>query len=402
MSKGNAPVELNFDNYANNEAKKVFFYKIGLIGPSRVGKTSIIAALLDEAQAALAGTPVSIEPFVDQDGTSSTKDRITNTILDIKSGLDYSSFEPTGMGTADPFIFDLVMKVSATEEKNQAQLRLAILDYPGGWLNTSSKGNIGQKTWEKCQNWIFDSSVIIVPIDANLIMEVNNQKTSKASRKLLQVEEVKSLVVPWAKRRKEKGESGLLLFVPVKCETYFSDNGGNNDKSKQLYDRIQNFYGDVIEAAKQEMSVKVGEQQPTSQSTGLIERAKGFMSKMLRPTPPSYSIEYHPVDTIGCIELANANWEENTNGQLSLNCQYLVRNVSNSQPQLKRNGTLGLLNSICKQIVENRQNSGIFTRLKDLLLDKNKLLADAINKLSQQKPGPRFKEIAKGNIAKRG
>ena len=70
----------------------------------------------------MAGTPVSIKPFVDSDGNSPTKDRIRNTILDIKAGLDFSSFQPTGMGTADPFIFDLVMTIAGgNEEKNQAK-----------------------------------------------------------------------------------------------------------------------------------------------------------------------------------------------------------------------------------------------------------------------------------------
>ena len=398
-------MEINFDNYASNEAKKIF-YKIGLIGPSRVGKTSIIAALLDEAQVALAGTPVSIKPFVDSDGNSPTKDRIRNTILDIKAGLDFSSFQPTGMGTADPFIFDLVMTIAGgNEEKNQAQLRFTILDYPGGWLEKPPQGDIGQQTWGKCKKCIEESSVIIVPIDANLIMEVNNQETRKASLELLEVEEVKDLVRDWAKGRITMGESGLLLLVPVKCETYFNDNGGDNDKSEELYKSICNFYSDVIKAVEQEMSVKEEEPEEIPQSTDFIGKFKKDMSKVLisKPSkPPSYSIEYHPVDTIGCIELANANWEENINGQLSLNCEYLVRNPGNSQPELKRFGNIGLLNSICKQIVENRQNSRIFTRLWDWFFDKNKLLADAINMLSQQKPEPRFKEIAKGNIAKKG
>ena len=403
MSKGNAPLELNFDNYASNEAKKILFYKIGLIGPSRVGKTSILAALLDEAQAALAGTCVSIKPFVDANGDSPTKDRIRNTILDIKAGLDFSSFQPQPMGTADPFIFDLVMAIAGgNEEKNQAQLRFAILDYPGGWLDKPPQGDIGQQTWEKCKAWIEDSSVIIVPIDANLIMEVNNQQTSKASRELLQVFEVEQLARDWAKGRFNKRESGLLLFVPVKCETYFNDNGGDNDKSQELYDRIHNFYSDVIKAVEQEMSVKQGEREEIPQPTGFIGQLKEGMSKVLSSEPPSYSIEYHPVDTIGCIELANANWKENINGQLSLNCEYLVRNPNNSQPELKRFGNIGLLNSICKQIVENRQNSGIFTRLWDWLSNNGRLLADAINKLSQQNPSLRFKQIAKGNIANRG
>ena len=216
--------ELNFTKYANNEADNIFFYKIGLIGPSRVGKTSIIAALLDEAKTFLAKSGVSITPFVEEDGTSSTKERIRSTILDIEAGLDFCSFEPTGIGTAEPFIFDLVMSLDQDEEKNKGQLRLAILDYPGGWLKDAPPGDMGQKTWEKCQKWLRDSSVIIVPIDATLVMEADNKDRAKAARELLQVWEVEELLGEWAKGRWNQRESGLLLLVPVKCETYFNDN----------------------------------------------------------------------------------------------------------------------------------------------------------------------------------
>ncbi len=386
---------LNFANYVSDEGKKIFFYKIGLIGPSRVGKTSIVAALLDEAKAALAQSYVSIAPFVDEDYISPTKERIRNTILDIEAGLDFSTFEPTGRGTADPFIFDLVMTIATGEE--EAQLRLAILDYPGGWLENPPQGR--QKEWDNCQQWIQESSVIIVPIDANLIMEADNMDRAKASRELLEVSRVEELVGGWAKGRWSKGESGLLLFAPVKCETYFDDNGGKKNKSEELYKRICKYYISVIEAAKQEMSEK---EEATEETTRQNDIVKTIKQKLSPPKPSTYTIEYHPVDTIGCIELATANWEYNDKGELTLNCQYLVRNGNNFAATRKPLGAIGLLNSICKQMVENRQNSGIFRRFGDWFLGTDKLLANAINKLSQQKPGSRFKQIASGNIAKRG
>ncbi|WP_414622751.1 hypothetical protein [Calothrix sp. CCY 0018] len=373
-------VKLNFENYANDKAKKVFFYKIALIGPSRVGKTSIVAALLEEAKEALAQTGVSIAPFINEDRTSPTKERIRNTILDIEAGLDFSNFQPTGMGTADPFIFDLVMSLARKKENNASQLRFAILDYPGGWLTEPPPR--GQDTWKKCEKWVEDSSVIIIPIDANLIMEADNEHRAKASRELLQVLEVETLVRKWAIARREKADSGLVLFVPVKCETYFNDNGGIYDYSDKLYKRIEVFYRHAIKAVELELSEK---------KSASIKKSKSS----------SYKIEYHPIDTIGCIELEDAVWK-NTDGKLSLKCEYLVRNISNSSPVRKPLGTIGLLNSICKQIVENRQDSNLFTRFWDWLNDNDLLLNNAISKLSKQLPSSRFKQIANGNIAKKG
>ena len=388
--------ELNFDSYVNDDSQQRFFYKIGLIGPSRVGKTSIVAAILEEAKAALAQTGVSIKAYQDEDGVSPTKDRIDNTILEIKSGLESEEFKPTSKGTEEPFIFDLVMTIAdQKKEKNKAQLRFAILDYPGDWFSNQVPSERQKNAWENCQKWIQESSVIIVPIDANLVMEANrskDSKTSKASQKWLEVSGVEEFLRDWAKGRYGKQESGLLLFVPVKCETYFNDNGGDKDQGQELYERICHFYSDAIEAVKQEMSEKPS--QPNE--------SRGWLENIFSPKIPTYTIEYHPVDTIGCIELANAHWEpDQTSGREKLVCQYLVRNAGGSFPKVKRLGNIGLLGSMCKQIVENRQNSGIFQRLWDGLSGKNKLLGDAISKLAQQKPTSRFKQIDNGDIARK-
>ncbi len=386
--------ELDFNKYVSKEDSNVFFYKIGIIGPTRVGKTSIIATLLDQAQKSLAQTGVSIKPFEEKDENgnliSETKARINQTTSVIEAGLKFCEFAPTGRGTSEPFIFDLVMTITRQNQQNkQSQLRLAILDYPGGYLTNPT----GQ--WEDCRTWIHDSSIIIVPIDSNLVMEADSSSRYQTSQTLLEVQQVKELVRDWAKTRWDKGESGLLLFVPVKCETYFNDNGGREDKSEQLYEEIHDFYAEVIDAAKQEMA---GETQPTSESNGW----GNLLSKMFNPKNPTYSIEYHPVDTIGCIELKNARWEQDEDEELSLECEYMVRNPSTSRPKRNPLGADGILFSICKQMVENRQNSRIFRRFWDWLGGRNKLLAEAINKLSEQERSVRFKQIDKGNIAKKG
>ena len=399
--------ELDFKTYVNDDSQQRFFYKIGLIGPSRVGKTSIVAAILEEAKAALAKTGVSINPYEDEYGISATKERIKNTILDIESGLDFGEFQPTGMGTADPFIFDLVMTIAdQKKENNKAQLRFAILDYPGGWF--SNQVPLGREAeWKNCKKWIQDSSVIIIPIDANLIMEANSPDESKASRQWLEVFEVKELLRDWARGRYNKQESGLLLFVPVKCETYFNDNGGNKDQGQQLYEGICKFYSGAIDAVKQEMSEKQDQDSQADEDRSLWQRIGDQIrdfNDTLNPKNPTYTIEYHPVDTIGCIELANADWElDQTSGRETLVCQYLVRNAGGSFPKVKRLGNIGLLGSMCKQIVENRQNSGIFHKFLDWSSGKNKLLVNAIYKLAQQKQSSRFKQIDNGDIAqKRG
>ena len=394
--------ELNFSEYINQENSNVFFYKIGIIGPSRVGKTSIIATLLDQAQDALAQTGISIKAFEEKDENgnlmSETKERIKTTKSQINSGLRFCEFNPTGRGTTDPFIFDLVMKITRQNQSNQfSQLRLAILDYPGNAPKDSNQD------WEKYQAWIHDSSAIIVPIDSNLVMEVENKDHYEASQTSLQVQLIEEVVRDWAKIRWEKQESGLLLLVPVKCETYFDDNGGQEDKSEQLYEETCDFYKNVISAVETEMAEKThpsSNDYPVRDNSYTFREVLSRISKKLNPKKPTYSIEYHPVDTIGCIELKNASWRKDEKGELFLDCEYIIRNPSNSK-QRTPFGADGIIYSICQQMVENRQNSFIFRRLWDWLGGNNKVLANAINQLSQKPQSRRFKQIKKGNLGRK-
>lgn len=383
--------ELDFKKYVSkDENENIVFYKIGIIGPTRVGKTSIIATLLDQAQYALAQTGVSIKPFEEKDENgnliSETKERINKTISEIEAGLKFCEFKAVGRGTSEPFIFDLAMTITRQNKQNkQAQLRLAILDYPGGYITNPT----GQ--WEDCKEWICDSSVIIIPIDSNLVMEADNRNHYQASQDLLGVREVEYLVRDWAQNRWKEKQSGLLLFVPVKCETYFNDNGGREDKSEKLYKGIQDFYARVIKAAQQEL---IEEKTPSSDSN----RLQKLVSKMFKSQNSTYSIEYHPVDTIGCIELKNAYWRQDGNEELSLDCEYMVRNPNSYKPQINPLGTDSILYSICEQMVEDRQNSRVLQRFWDWLGGKNKLLGETINQLSQQERSKRFKRINKKTI----
>ena len=399
--------ELDFNKYTNQQNSNTFFYKIGIIGPARVGKTSIISTLLDQAKDALAQTGVSIKPFEEKDEKgnlmSKTKDKIERTKSAIDSGLKFGEFEPTERATISPFIFDLAMTITRQNQSNEpSKMRFAMLDYPGNLLFDNKKSESQRDKYEKCKAWIHDSSVIIVPIDSNLVMEVEKKEHYEASQELLQVREVEELVRDWAKARWEKQESGLLLLVPVKCETYFDDNGGTEDKSEELYQEIKEFYEDIINAAEKEMKEK---EQPTSNSaTGNSYTLTEMLSMIFgikSPKKPTYSIEYHPVDTIGCIELKNAKWEKYQDGKLFLDCEYIIRNPTTSKPKRKPLGADGIIYSIFQQIIENRQSSGIFPRLWDWLGGSNEVLAYAIYKLSQKPRVSRFKQIKKGNVGEK-
>lgn len=374
---------IDFSNYLDDPKKLKKVIKIAMIGPSRVGKTSIIAALLDEAKTALAQSDVSINPFTDEDGSSPTQARISNTLTEIDAGLECGKFEPTGVGTAYPFIYDLQMYVTQ-EAKSESKkvIRFAILDYPGGWFTNPPTDSEDAKLWKACQQWIEDSSILIVPIDSNLVMQANSDDKKKRAREILGVSSgTKDLIEVWAKTRWSSQTSALLLFAPVKCESYFEDNGGKLDEAEKLYKLILMYYNDAIKSAIKEMSNQNGQK---------IDYKK-----------PTYSIEYHPIDTIGCIEIASATWKLDAEMKPeNLYCDYLVRNPDGEIPCRKPFGTIGLLISICKQIITiKEQEKGWLQKFFGPLFDH--LLVKAISNLSKLKYGPRVKIINEGNLGER-
>ncbi len=338
----------------NNQATAIK-YKIGIIGPTRVGKTSMITALLEQGQQLLAGTAVSIE------GVGKTKARIHRYLNELQGSLIAGEFNPGAMsGTQEPSKIELEMSVG------KSKLTWAILDYPGGWIDGDTRPQERENDWKQCQEWIKESIALLVPIDAAVVMESTTKKELQNASITLQIAQAETVARHWAKGRITNNEPGLLILVPVKCETYFSDNGGRKDKSAELFDRIQEFYQGLLTVVRQE-----------------IDRAPN------KPKP-EISIQYHPIDTIGCVEIKRTEWTQRDKNLL-FEAEYLVRRPRQRCPR----GADGLLISICRHIVslEKNKNSRLWNRFWRWITGEEKELKKTIEKLQAQPLGTRVKKL---------
>jgi hypothetical protein len=246
-------------------------FKIGIIGPSRVGKTTLIATLLRDAQRMLEGSPTRIEA---DDGA--TQARIDDHDNELQGALRSGRFRNHALkGTEEPFGFKLRLEPG----NGAASLRFDVLDFPGAWVTSQLPEHVAG--WKECRAWIESSRVLLVPIDATLLMETQFEEHEQVLNKLLTMAQVEKVVRMWAKQRQQQAaEPAMLLLCPVKCETYFADNGGLRNASRRLLDRVRQVYASVISAAKGEA--------------------------------PHVQIAYAPVDTLGCVELISADWEEDS------------------------------------------------------------------------------------------
>lgn len=292
-------------------------YKIGMVGPSRVGKTSLITALLRDGQRLLEGTPVSMRAI----GTPTQK-RLNQHRRDLDGALLAGEFDAGALGgSQEQFTFQLLLDPGVPG----AGIELQLLDYPGGWLDPDNRPPGAEAQWEECERFLEQCSVLVVPVDAAVLMEATATSHLRAVPTILAIPQVTDVVRLWLKRRNERpDEPALLLLCPVKCESYFADNGGRRDLSATLLQWVRKVYQQVIEAVPNE-------------------------AREVR----SIRTVYCPVDTIGCVEIVRAEWlpEPDRPGALNFLAHYGVR-PPGVQSIL---GTEDVMVALCRQLVGARQ-----------------------------------------------
>jgi hypothetical protein len=295
---------------SNNE----FIFKIGILGPTRVGKTSLIAAVLQNSKELLSGTQVSMTPF---DGK--TEKRLSQHYKELEGSIHAGEFHSGAVsGTEESFTYELHLDPCLD---GAAGIRFSLLDYPGGWIDASRRPAGREDEWKRCKQWIKDSSVLLIPIESAVMMENSNSTHRQVVPTILNAHDVASVARDWAKARATHPQDpALLIFCPVKCESYFSDNYGRIDRSKELFLRFEKYYHEVLEAAKNETS--------------------------------NLQVLYAPVDTIGCCEITDTKWHT-MESEPSFSATYRVR-----QPKKQAiKGAEAVLVSLCRLMVDARKKA---------------------------------------------
>ena len=286
-----------------------FEYRIGLLAPSRVGKSTLIASLLTEGQQMLADSSVALRTA---DGH--TTNRLAATHNMVTGALKARVFEPKVVPpTSDPSYFRLLLEPRGQD----LPIRFEILDYPGGWLERSPEG-ADQAKWTECEHFLADCSVLIVPVDSVLLMDAGEDHAHLLASHLA-VFQIMQILQQWAKNRRERpAEPALVVLCPVKCETYLSDSGS-----------LQNHAGELRERVIEQFSEVLG---------------------VVREAAPHAMIRYLPIDTFGCVELVSARWQphEEAAGGVMLMPKYRVRPPA----QIARKGLDDLISLLCRQLID--------------------------------------------------
>jgi hypothetical protein len=322
-------------------------YKIALVAPTRVGKTSLVSSILHSAQSALAGTAVSMT------ANGPTARRISDNVNELEAALAHGTFEPEAIrnSTSDKSIYELGFEVAKT------RVSLRILDYPGGWLS----GRTAE--WESCMNWVKDASVLLIPVDAVVAMQAVTLSEQQAARHRLDIDTVIGVARQWAKQRKIARKPGTVLLVPVKCESYVKGPGASRETTQKLYGRVVNNLYEQLQNV-------------------LDEELAGF---------EGVSAYYVPVSTMGCVDLVDSNWKPAEDGKLECHATFRVL------PPGKRKveGALDILSLISRQIMEAEESadSNIFRQVLRMLTGEGRAIRDELVKLKTMSLSPRVHKL---------
>jgi hypothetical protein len=295
------------------------YVKLAVVGPSRVGKTSITTAILDNAQELLRGMPVFIKPAGRQ-----TEKKIHQHRNEMRGSIAAGEFNPGGLGgTQEPYTFEFQIGVG------EHAVHFGYLDFPGGWLTEPTDNR--EEAWQECQAWFRESQALIIPIDAAILMEATRPRHTRAAPSILAVSQVEQVAMEWATHcNSHDGRPALLVLAPVKCEAYFDDNGGRFDKSEELFVEVQRTYRPVLDTVR-----------------GEFERGSSRLQ-----------ILYAPVDTYGCVEFTKPYWTEaDVPGGFEFSADYRIREPGHVQPL----GAADIMSAICRNVLaEGAQLAGAY------------------------------------------
>ncbi|WP_179989443.1 MULTISPECIES: hypothetical protein [unclassified Acinetobacter] len=297
-------------------------YKISMLGPTRVGKTSLVASILGSTkEEVLAGTALNLKTL-----DLATEKKLSTHAKELKSSLNAGSFNSGAVaGTQEPTKF----RFSLTDGANESLLNFTLLDFPGGWIDPTNRPEQRQNDWEECKKFIHSSSVVIIPVESPVLMEAIASKQQGAIEYNIHSEEIKEIITDWAKYRNHEhaNEPSTIIFAPVKCESYFTDNGftSNKDKSDDLKRLVEKYYAEVIESAQNEFE--------HNQNSPL-------------------NIIYTAVDTIGCVEIINGQWDHDKESNfLRFSADYAIR----KSPKINRKGGEDIFITLFKNLLKAQE-----------------------------------------------
>ncbi|MBK4731942.1 hypothetical protein JJD41_19000 [Oxynema sp. CENA135] len=283
------------------KSSKLPVLNVTMLGPSGVGKTSLLAAMYDQFDKVSYDLQLKAD-----DGTKSVLDYRLDELKSLAGDSivirDENKVEPTKEDGAFNFEFG--------ETGTYAALEIKFQDYPGEDLTNP-------KTIEKVKNFVRESAAVLIPIDTPALMEQDGKYHEYINKPDVLSELFKTVYQNLDSPR-------LVILAPVKCEKYM-------ENPSELFKTVREKYSQILG--------KLGSE------------------KLL----PKIAVVITPVQTVGSVIFSRI--EENENQEPVFH--YRKRQPNDPyQPRDTEKPLKYLLRFLLKLYFENRKAS-IFARIFD-------------------------------------
>lgn len=203
---------------------------ITMVGPTGVGKTSLLAAMYGELEKELhsIGCSFSMDPGPT---TKSINERLRE-LKDVATGngMRVQSGEGIGRGVDKrEYIFELDVG-----DGGEPEARLRFVDMPGGWY--TAEGN-----YQEADKELGESQVSFLAVDAVALMEQPSQACNglgKFHEKLNSPDYIKEA---YKRALKHLRDDHVIIIALIRSETYV-----RNGKTKELMKKVKDAYGEMI------------------------------------------------------------------------------------------------------------------------------------------------------------
>ncbi|NET42642.1 hypothetical protein [Okeania sp. SIO2B3] len=198
--------------------------KITLLGPSAVGKTSLLTSMYEQFKRISFQANLQLIPEAESHAI------LKKRLKELKSLTETFKVQPgagiPGSSEVRSFIFDLA------EQDKKPFLRLNFYDYPGGYISDKASPN-ERKFVRELMN---DAAAVVIAIDTPALMMSKGKFNEYVNKP-------KQITAMFKEAYQDIREPRLVIFAPVKCEMEMIK---GERAAKQLLERIKKEYADLL------------------------------------------------------------------------------------------------------------------------------------------------------------
>jgi GTPase SAR1 family protein len=174
--------------------------KVTMLGPSGVGKTSLLAAIYEQYRSTINGTELQIMP------DHGSEARLIKRLNELKN-LETAKFETSGWCRPSTehhsYSFELCQRGA------RAFVELQFQDFPGEWIT-----HAGHKV--NVEGFLRESDAVIIAIDTTALIE--QKKGCNLHQEINGVNEITRL---FERVYRNLSSPKLVILAPVRCESYY-------------------------------------------------------------------------------------------------------------------------------------------------------------------------------------